>query len=68
MAQISVTISDETERLLEEVAEATGLSKSSLAAEIIRDGLYQEASNLTKVAIFRRQQLKDSDTSSTESS
>ena len=55
MAQISVTISDETEKLLEDLAKATGLTKSSLAAEILRRGLYDEASNQTKVSIFRRQ-------------
>lgn len=55
MAQISVTISDETEKLLEDLAKATGLTKSSLAAEILRRGLYDEASNQTKVAIFRKQ-------------
>lgn len=56
MAQISVVISDETEKLLGELAKVTGLTKSSLAAEIIRRGLYEEASNLNKVAIFRKQQ------------
>lgn len=56
MGQISVTISDETEKLLEDLAKATGLTKSSLASEIIRRGLYEEASQLNKVAIFRKQQ------------
>jgi predicted DNA-binding protein len=56
MGQISVTISEETEKLLEDLARATGLTKSSLASEIIRRGLYEEASNLNKVAIFRKQQ------------
>lgn len=55
MGQISVTISDETEKLLEDLAKATGLTKSSLASEIIRRGLYEEASQLNKVAIFRKQ-------------
>ncbi len=56
MGQISVTISDETEKLLEDLAKVTGLTKSSLASEIIRRGLYEEASQLNKVAIFRKQQ------------
>jgi predicted DNA-binding protein len=62
MAQISVTISDETEKLLEDLAKATGLTKSSLAAEILRRGLYEEASNQTKVSIFRRQKPIDEQT------
>ena len=53
MAQISVVVSDETEKLLEEMAKATGLTKSSLAAEILRQGLYREAASLTTVAAFR---------------
>ncbi len=53
MAQVSVTISDETEKLLEEMAQATGLTKSSLASEILRQGLYREAANLATVANFR---------------
>jgi predicted DNA-binding protein len=53
MAQVSVTISDETEKLLEEMAQATGLTKSSLASEILRQGLYREAANLVTVANFR---------------
>jgi predicted DNA-binding protein len=62
MAQISVVISDETEKLLEDLAKATGLTKSSLAAEILRKGLYEEASNQTKVAIFRKQRQEQSET------
>jgi predicted transcriptional regulator len=53
MAQVSVTISEETEKLLEEMAQVTGLTKSSLAAEILRQGLYREAANLNTVANFR---------------
>jgi predicted transcriptional regulator len=53
MAQVSVTISDETEKLLEEMAQVTGLTKSSLASEILRQGLYREAANLVTVANFR---------------
>ncbi len=59
MAQISVVISDETEKLLEDLAKATGLTKSSLAAEILRKGLYEEASNQTKVSIFRKQRQQE---------
>lgn len=55
MAQISVTISDETDKLLTEIAQATGLTKSSLAAEILRRGLYEEAEKQAKVANFRQQ-------------
>ncbi len=54
MAQISVTISDETDKLLSEIAQATGLTKSSLAAEILRRGLYEEAEKQAKVANFRQ--------------
>ena len=55
MAQISVTISDETDKLLSEIAQATGLTKSSLAAEVLRRGLYEEAEKQSKVANFRQQ-------------
>jgi predicted transcriptional regulator len=59
MAQVSVTISEETEKLLEEMAEVTGLTKSSLAAEILRQGLYREAANLNTVASFREKFAKE---------
>ncbi len=59
MAQVSVTISEETEKLLEEMAQVTGLTKSSLAAEILRQGLYREAANLNTVASFREKFAKE---------
>lgn len=59
MAQVSVTISEETEKLLEQMAEVTGLTKSSLAAEILRQGLYREAANLNTVASFREKFAKE---------
>jgi predicted transcriptional regulator len=59
MAQVSVTISEQTEKLLEQMAEVTGLTKSSLAAEILRQGLYREAANLNTVASFREKFAKE---------
>ena len=52
--QISITLPDEIAKLLTDIAEAQGLSRSSLAPEIIRDGVYDEA-----LKIVRVKELKD---------
>jgi predicted DNA-binding protein len=56
--QVSVNISDEEYRLLIEISEATGRSNSSLAGEWIRNGIYAEVENLSKVDDWRRKRLK----------
>jgi predicted transcriptional regulator len=53
MAQISVVISDEEFKILSELAKETGRSNSSLAAEWIRRGIYEEISNQNKVEVWR---------------
>jgi predicted DNA-binding protein len=56
--QVSVNISDEEYKLLIEISEATGRSNSSLAGEWIRNGIYAEVENLSKVDDWRRKRLK----------
>ncbi len=56
--QVSVNISDEEYRLLIEISEVTGRSNSSLAGEWIRNGIYAEVENLSKVDDWRRKRLK----------
>ena len=53
MAQFSVVISDEEFKLLTELAQQTGRSNSSLAAEWIRRGLYEEIENQNKAEVWR---------------
>lgn len=52
--QISVTLPDDIAKLLTTIADANGLSRSALAAEIIRDGVYEEAMKIVKL-----QELQD---------
>ena len=54
MAQISVQVSDQEFELLAELADSSGRSNSSLAAEFIRQGLYREVENRTKVEVYRK--------------
>ena len=56
MPQVNSTVSDEINEMLEMVASATGESKSGLAREYIRRGVYQDVEGLNKVAAFRQQQ------------
>jgi hypothetical protein len=53
MAQVNTTISEKLNELLDELSELTGLSKSSLIAEYVRRGVYQDISNEAKLAEFR---------------
>lgn len=53
MPQISVTISDDLHRLLQELAEETGQSVSGLVADFIKQGAYTEAQLRCKIAEFR---------------
>lgn len=53
MAQVNTTISDKLNEILEKLSELTGLSKSSLIAEYVRRGIYEDISNEAKLAEFR---------------
>lgn len=54
---LSIRLPDDTKRLLEQLAEATGRSKSFLAVDAIRRYLEQEAWQITEI----RQALKEAD-------
>lgn len=53
MAQVNVTISDKLNEILGELSELTGMSKSSLIAEYVRRGIYQDVDSEAKLAEFR---------------
>jgi metal-responsive CopG/Arc/MetJ family transcriptional regulator len=53
MAQVNVTISDKLNEVLSELSELTGISKSSLIAEYVRRGIYQDVDSEAKLAEFR---------------
>lgn len=53
MAQVNVTISDKLNEVLGELSELTGMSKSSLIAEYVRRGIYQDVDSESKLAEFR---------------
>jgi hypothetical protein len=53
MAQVNTSISDKLNELLDELSDLTGISKSSLIAEYVRRGVYQDISNETKLAEFK---------------
>lgn len=56
MPEISVTISEYTNKALEELAEdaGQGQSKSSLAAKCIEMGLSQELEGRNRLAVYRK--------------
>lgn len=53
MPQVNVTLPDQVSELLSEMAEITGMSKSSLIAEYVRRGLYEDARCQVTVTEFR---------------
>lgn len=53
MAQVNVTISDKLNEVLNQLSELTGMSKSSLIAEYVRRGIYQDIDSEAKLAEFR---------------
>ncbi len=53
MAQVNTSISDKLNELLDELSNLTGISKSSLIAEYVRRGVYEDISNETKLAEFK---------------
>ena len=56
MPEISITISEYTNKILEELAEdaGSGQSKSSLAAKCIEMGLAQELEGRNRVRVYRK--------------
>ena len=55
MAQVTSSISDELNQLLTELAEETGIPKSSLIAEYIRRGVYQDVQAQSEVRKYRQE-------------
>jgi hypothetical protein len=53
MAQVNTSISDKLNELLDELSNLTGISKSSLIAEYVRRGVYEDITNETKLAEFK---------------
>ena len=53
MAQVNTSISDKLNELLDELSNLTGISKSSLIAEYVRRGIYEDIGNETKLAEFK---------------
>jgi predicted transcriptional regulator len=60
MAQVTSSISDELNQLLSELAEETGIPKSSLIAEYIRRGVYEDVRAQAEVRKFRQDKDKGS--------
>ncbi|HEY9602599.1 MAG TPA: ribbon-helix-helix domain-containing protein [Allocoleopsis sp.] len=59
MAQVTSSISDELNQLLSELAEETGIPKSSLIAEYIRRGVYQDVQAQAEVRKYRENKKKN---------
>lgn len=55
MPQVNISLSDEIHDHLVELAELTGLTKSSLAAEYVRRGLYEDARNHKELLQLRKE-------------
>jgi hypothetical protein len=53
MAQVNTTISDKLNELLDDLSSLTGISKSSLIAEYVRRGIYEDVGNEAKLAEFK---------------
>ena len=53
MAQVNTSISDKLNELLDELSNLTGISKSSLIAEYVRRGIYENITNEMKLAEFK---------------
>ncbi|MFM5943846.1 MAG: hypothetical protein ACKO87_17155 [Dolichospermum sp.] len=54
MPEISITVSQYTVDLLEELSEESGQSKSSLAAECLKQGLISEVEQRKTVVVYRK--------------
>ena len=58
MVQLNVSITPEIEEMLEVVCDATGESKSGLAREYIRRGVYGDLEGLHRLEIYQQQMAK----------
>lgn len=54
MPQVEVTISEELNQLIQDLAEETGQSGSSLMADFLKQGACSEAEGLNKMQVFRK--------------
>ena len=54
MSQINVTLPDKILEMLGKMAESTGLSKSGLASEYIRQGLYRDVEAQERMQKFMK--------------
>jgi hypothetical protein len=66
MAQVNTSISDKLNELLDELSNLTGISKSSLIAEYVRRGIYEDIGNETKLAEFKALLIQQQKSSTTE--
>ncbi|HBK66774.1 MAG TPA: hypothetical protein DEA78_24710 [Cyanobacteria bacterium UBA11159] len=55
MPQINISLSDEIHDYLVQIANLTGITKSSLAAEYVRRGLYEDARNHKELVQLQRE-------------
>jgi hypothetical protein len=55
MAQVNISLSEEIHEYLIQIANLTGLTKSSLAAEYVRRGIYQDARNHKELLQLQRE-------------
>ena len=55
MAQFSIIVSDDIGKLINEVADQTGRSISSLCADYLEEGVYRHIEQLNKVEVWRGQ-------------
>jgi hypothetical protein len=69
MPQVNISLSDEIHDYLVEIAELTGITKSSLAAEYVRRGLYEDARNHKELLQLQKEvQEQQSKSSPTQTS
>jgi hypothetical protein len=54
MPKIEITISEDLKLLIEELAKETGQSMSSMAADCLKAGAYEEVESRNKVEVFRK--------------
>jgi len=66
MAQVNTSISDKLNELLDELSDLTGISKSSLIAEYVRRGIYEDITNEMKLAEFKRLLIQQQKSPTTE--
>lgn len=63
MGQLNISITPEIEKMLDVVCRATGESKSGLAREYIRRGVYDDLEGLNRLEVYqqRMEQKKQGD-------